>query len=130
MSLSVDGVWKSGVWATTVWANGVWREGVITETITYSGGWGQTYRKRKRHKIETEEEKEAVEIVERVVERAVKAEPDTKQDDIELAIRMALMSNEIVFRAIYLKIALNELESIRHEMAMEEEAAVVLMMLH
>lgn len=86
----------------------------------------KTYRK--RYKIETEEEEEAVEIVEKVVERVVKAEPDTKQKDVELAIRMALKSNEIIYKALYLQIAIEEMERLQkqREMMIEDENTIIL----
>jgi hypothetical protein len=110
----------------TVYAATVDVAATPVEATSTSGGYEHhpwKHKKRKRYEIEPEAEI----VIERVV--AAIAAPDTTQHDLELALRLVLQQQDILYRAIYLQMAMDALEQIRqeHEAAMEEEAAIFLL---
>lgn len=104
---------------------------VVEETTQPTGGY-YPYRKKKRIVQPDEEktqDKEAIKVIDRVSEAIAADRP--KRDDVELALRLALQQQDIMYRAIYLNMALDELEEIEKErkrqaMMIEEENAIIM----
>ena len=98
----------------------------------YSGGW-LPYIKRTRYKFdyeneqEREKEIEAAKVVNQVIERST---PDTTLIDAEIALRLILRDQALLYKAIYMQWLEMEFKRLHkeQEMMIEEEAAIILML--
>jgi len=107
MSLQGTGVWSPGVWASTVWADCVWYETtcvVAPSAVVAAGGWFDFPDRPPRRQ---EKKKKKVEkIVQRIVQRVI----DKPKEDQELALRLALVTEEIRYNKLYLEILIKEVQ--------------------
>ena len=108
------------------------RAAVIAPVVSaeqFSGGW-LPYIKRTRFKFdyeaEREKEIEAAKVVNQVIERST---PDTTLIDAEIALRLMLRDQALLFKAIYMQWLERELKRLHkeQEMMIEEEVAIILM---
>lgn len=104
---------------------------------TFSGGYEHhpwAYRPRKRYKTRDKEEEKAAEVVAEVAERVIVRHDDTSAKDLEIALRINLQLEGLIYKKIYLKWLKQEAQKFIEFKAKQkrrrEEEEIILLLLH
>ena len=109
--------------------------GAAVEVIeSFSGGFFDFEALRPRLKPKKKEDKKAVEIIEKVAKKIAKTPIIETTKEIDLAIRLLLEKENIVYKKIYLQWTKQQIKAeelrIKRKKKRQDEETIILMMLH